>query len=45
MLNSRKILDKVTSKTKIYLFIILILLIRICTYKYRQKIVLWQALF
>ena len=33
MINSRKILDKITSKTKIYLVIILLLLILICIYE------------
>ena len=33
MLNSRKILDKITSKTKIYLFIILVLIILLCIYE------------
>ena len=33
MLNSRKILDKITSKTKIYLVIILLLLILLCVYE------------
>lgn len=33
MLNSRKILDKITSKTKIYLVIILLLLVLLCFYE------------
>ena len=33
MLNSRKILDKITSKTKIYLFIILVLIVLLCFYE------------
>ena len=33
MQSSRKILDKITSKTKIYLVIILVLLIMLCTYE------------
>ena len=33
MLNSRKILDKITSKTKIYLFIILVLIVLLCIYE------------
>lgn len=35
MLNSRKILDKITSKTKIYLVIILILAIMLCCYEHK----------
>ena len=33
MLNSRKILDKITSKTKIYLFIIFVLIVLLCFYE------------
>ena len=38
MPNSRKILDKITSKTKIYLFIILVLLIMLCVYEQKYII-------
>ena len=34
MSNTRKILDKITSKTKIYLVIILVLLIVLCIYEH-----------
>lgn len=42
MLNTRKILDKITSKTKIYLVIILILLIMLCVYE--QKYIIPSAI-
>ena len=38
MLYNRKFLDKITSKTKIYLFVILVLLVMLCVYEHKYII-------